>query len=384
MTLIDLTDEATLKMPLIGVITRFPPSESGAAPSSYELVRLLRDVHGYPVEVIRLMKTGEGPSGGDPVVMNLHSDWGLSSELAIRRIKRCDAVLIHVDRHVPICLVEDLLDGLDIPVVLSLHDVAPPDSEELRRQGALTGRAATTVVPSETARVWLTGEAPADARIEVVPHGSAWQPFQPRRGPRRIILSWGFIGTGMGAERVCRALGHLRDLRPLPRYRLVGVADPWTSRADVSDYRQLLLSTAAEAGVADQFEMLPYVHSDDDMAREIEHADLIAVVYDADDLSCSRILSEAVTTGRPVVATQFPGAVDMLTGGVGITVPHDDDVALADAIRTYLTDDAEYRRACAAGSTLSSRLSLDAAAERYAVLLAQGLGMQDRLVETPG
>jgi glycosyltransferase involved in cell wall biosynthesis len=49
------------------------------------------------------------------------------------------------------------------------------------------------------------------------------------------------------------------------------------------------------------------------------------------------VLVEAVAAGRPVIATRFPHAVEMLNDGRGILVPHQDPTAIADALRTLLT-----------------------------------------------
>lgn len=386
MSVIDLTDEVRARMPLVGMVTRFPPSESASAPAAMELARHLHGEYGFPVDVIRLVTSGERAPGGDPVVMDLDADWHLSAGFAARRVNRCDAVIVQVDRHIPLALIEDLLARVEGPAIISLDEVGPPGNDESRRLAGLAAEADVTVVPSETARRRLESEISGRARIEVIPHGSAWSPFALRKRSRRNILSWGFITPGMGAERVLRSMALLGDLRPSPRYRLVGVGDPGWSRGDVADYRLFLASEADRLGIGDGFEMIPMLHGHEGLRREIEWSDLIAVVYDSRDRACSRVLSEAVSTARPVVATEFPGAVELLStgegAGAGKTVPHDDDRALAEALRSYLTDDEAYLRASAAGSTSSAALSWSSVARQFATLVSQEVGRQGHLAET--
>jgi len=44
-----------------------------------------------------------------------------------------------------------------------------------------------------------------------------------------------------------------------------------------------------------------------------------------------------VTAGKPVVATAFPHAVELLSEGAGIVVPHRDAASIAEALRTIIT-----------------------------------------------
>ncbi len=375
MGLIDLT-EGNPGRPLVGMVTRYPPSESGSALAALELSERLARQHEYAVEVVRLVDLCDAPAAGHPVVMDLDARWHMSAELAARRINRCDAAVIQVDRHVPIDLIEGLVPSLEIPVILALDDVGPGGTVESRGWARLVSEAGTAVVPSQTARRRLQTQTRSGTRIEVIPHGSPWMAFEPRATPRRNILTWGFLSPGMGAERVIRALSLLADLDPPPRYRLIGVTDPGWSRREAASYRSSLTRLAQHHGVGDLLEMTPILQTRSGLRDEIGQCDLIAVVYDSRDQASSRILTEAVSTGRPVVATRFPGAVDLLSSGAGRTVAHHDDHAMADALRTFMTDDDAYLHAARAGTELSPGLNWETTTRKWATLLASQLGLE--------
>jgi len=110
------------------------------------------------------------------------------------------------------------------------------------------------------------------------------------------------------------------------------------------------------------------------MEEEIARSDVIAVVYDSRERASSRILAEAVSTGRPVVATAFPAAIEMLSSGAGFTVDHDDPDTMTAALKTLLTDDQGYLNASRAAATMSPKLSVEETARRYASLLHRRLG----------
>ena len=67
--------------------------------------------------------------------------------------------------------------------------------------------------------------------------------------------------------------------------------------------------------------------------------------YDSTELVTSGVLVEAVAAGVPVVATPFPHAVELLSDGPGILVPHRNPRALAAAVREVLTKGAPVDRA---------------------------------------
>ncbi|HEU4895742.1 MAG TPA: glycosyltransferase [Acidimicrobiia bacterium] len=373
MTVIDLTDGgAETRHPRVGMVTRFPPSSGGSASSALEMAARLMEEHGLSVEVLRLMGHGEDSSTGHPVVMDVNPRWRMGAELVARRANRCDVVIAQIDRHVPIELADDLVSKLEVPLILLVDDIG--NGDQTPRLAALAQKAAVVVVPSESARRRLLEAMDDGADIRVTPHGSIWTPLAPRQGKRRNILTWGFIEPGAGVERIIRAMAMLSDLDPRPRYRVVGVADPaWPSR-EAAAYRRGLKALAEELGIADQVDLVPIVHSREGLRREIERCDLVAVPYDTGEATCSRILTEAVSTGRPVVATGFPGAIEMLSLGSGLTVAHDDDTEMASALRLYLTDDAVYRRAADIAAVQAGGFAWEEVARSLAQVVGDVLG----------
>jgi polysaccharide biosynthesis protein PslF len=101
------------------------------------------------------------------------------------------------------------------------------------------------------------------------------------------------------------------------------------------------------------------------LAALVDAADVVLLPYDSTDQVTSGVLIEAVAALKPVIATRFPHAVELLSGGAGLLVPHQDPTAIAEALRTLLT-----RRAVAAGMTKAAgatapELLWPAVAERY-------------------
>ena len=61
----------------------------------------------------------------------------------------------------------------------------------------------------------------------------------------------------------------------------------------------------------------------------IQSSNVVVLPYDSKDQVTSGVLVDAIAAGRPVVATAFPHAVELLSSGAGLVVDHDDPDAMA-------------------------------------------------------
>ena len=367
---IDLTGDDAMISLRVAMVTRFPPSCSGAAQAASSLADALAR-YGVTVEVIRLVQSGEASASGRPVVMDLNPSWSLSGHIAAIRANRSDVVIVELEHDPPMRFIDELTDRATVPVLLTLDEIPRSDTPLARAVATLTKNAFTVVVPSVSARERLREQTAGSIQAEVIPHGSTWSALEPPRGLRRRILTWGFLSPDVGAERVIRALALLDDVDPPPRYRIVGVCHPARPLDEAARYRDELRQTAEALGVGESVEFGAVLHTWQKLLDEVESSDVVAVMYDAVDRTASRIITEAVSAARPVVATRFPGAVELLGGGAGITVDHDDVFELAAAIRRLLTDDEAYLQAATAARSLSATLGWDSVAGRFVDLLVQ-------------
>jgi glycosyltransferase involved in cell wall biosynthesis len=80
-----------------------------------------------------------------------------------------------------------------------------------------------------------------------------------------------------------------------------------------------------------------------------------------------RVLIEAVTAHRPVIATAF-ATVELLASGAGIVVDHDDPGAMGVAIRLVLCEPAQAASMVTRAAALAPDLLWSAVAARYRAL----------------
>jgi glycosyltransferase involved in cell wall biosynthesis len=68
----------------------------------------------------------------------------------------------------------------------------------------------------------------------------------------------------------------------------------------------------------------------------VRSVDVVLLPYDSRDQVSSGVLVEAIASGKPVVATRFPHAEELLSHGAGLTVPQGDSRAMAAALNRVL------------------------------------------------
>jgi glycosyltransferase involved in cell wall biosynthesis len=146
------------------------------------------------------------------------------------------------------------------------------------------------------------------------------------------------IGPGKGLETVIGAFARLVDLDPRPRYLIAGATHPNVRRSAGEAYREGLVSLVHRHGLEDFVEFDDRYLDRVSLARLVRSADLIVLPYTSVEQVTSGVLVEAIAAGKPVIATRFPHAVELLSGGAGLTVAHSDPEALSLALRRLLNN----------------------------------------------
>jgi glycosyltransferase involved in cell wall biosynthesis len=149
------------------------------------------------------------------------------------------------------------------------------------------------------------------------------------------------------------------------RYTVAGATHPKVFARDGDAYRLSLQRETWSAGVAGD------VHFDDtyrdvpDLMRLVAASTVVVLPYDSRDQATSGVLVDAIAAGRPVIATAFPHAVELLAGGAGIVVPHANPVAIATAVRSIVSDPDHLASLTARARELAPTLTWHAVAARY-------------------
>ncbi|WP_242419284.1 glycosyltransferase, partial [Frankia sp. CpI1-P] len=340
-------------MPLrYGFLSTYPPTQCGLATFTAALFdELTSTAPGASSGVVRLLDTPAGP-GPRPaaVVGDLVAGTPGGPRRAARLLNGFDVVVVQHEYGVyggpDGDEVIEVLDNLEVPVVVVLHTVlVRPTPHQREVLEALVASADAVVVMTETARVRLVdGYRAHPHRVSVIPHGAAEnRRAAPARSARPTVLTWGLLGPGKGIEWGIAAMAELADLDPAPRYLVAGLTHPKVLAREGEAYRDGLAALAGRLGVTDAVVFDHRYLDPGSLAELVSGADVVLLPYDSVDQVTSGILIEAVTALRPVVATRFPHAVELLGDGTGLLVPHGDVAAIAAAVRSIITDDGVVR-----------------------------------------
>jgi glycosyltransferase involved in cell wall biosynthesis len=270
-----------------------------------------------------------------------------------------------------------LLHRLTVPSIVVLHTVlTSPTARQKAVLEQIVDAAGAVVTMGETARGrLLNGYAVDAAKVSVIPHGAAGQVGTPATGaptgprPRPHLLTWGLLGPGKGIEWAVRALAQLQDLAPTPTYTIAGRTHPKVLERHGESYRASLHQLGAQLGVSTAVRYDPVYRDEASLGSLVRSADVVVLPYDSREQVTSGVLTEAVAAGIPVVATRFPHAVELLTRGPGLLVPHQNPRALAAAIRRVLTEPG--LAATLVGRSVTPTLTWTEVARRYDALADQ-------------
>ena len=357
-----------------GFLSTYPPTRCGLATFNAALATHLsggRGRHG----VVRLL-AGDDQGGLDvdrntpAVVHTWPTDRPGGWVAAANALNRFDVAIVQHEYGIypgdAGAEVLPLLRALRIPKIVVLHTVlSTPDPLQRSVLERVVAAADAVVTMTDTARQRLTTGYRVDARkVTVIPHGAASHTdAPPDRHDRPHMLTWGLLGPGKGIEWALRALALLDDMDPRPMYTVAGRTHPKVLEQHGDVYRESLRNLAGDLGVAESVRWADVYLDEAALSRLIRSADAVVLPYDSTEQVTSGVLIEAVGAGVPVVATEFPHAVELLADGPGLLVPHQDPAAMAAAMRHLLSEPGSARRN--AGLAGGPTLRWPAVAARY-------------------
>jgi glycosyltransferase involved in cell wall biosynthesis len=355
-----------------GFVSTYPPTICGLATFTWSLFNELVTSAGNEGRVIRLVETPQ-PQAGPEIVGQMVAGDPSTAFRAATLLNDGDVAIVQHEYGVyggpdgdEILL---LLRALTVPSVVVLHTVlSAPTAHQKSVLEAVVASADAVVTMTATAHNRLATAYAVDMRkVNVIPHGAPAVRSHALsvRTDRPTVLTWGLIGPGKGIEWGIQAMASLADLYPTPRYVIAGQTHPKVLLRDGEAYRDRLKAQVAALALGDSVSFDSRYRDNVSLGELVDSADVVLLPYDSTDQVTSGVLIEAVSALKPVIATRFPHAIELLGNGAGLLVPQKNPAAIAAALRTLLTD-----RELAAGMTKAagaagSELVWAAVAQRY-------------------
>ncbi|RAV17258.1 glycosyl transferase family 1 [Mycolicibacterium sp. GF69] len=277
----------------------------------------------------------------------------------------------------------DILEGVLVPSIVVVHDVPKyPTAQQCSMIEAIGAGATHLVVMSRAARENLgTGYSISRQKISTIPHGATVPTMSRLKRPSRpTILTWGWLSHGDGIERVIDVMASLQNVPGRPRYLVAGPTHPRAMAVNGDSYREDLIEQARRCGVADSVSFDPGSYDGSMLATLLQQCSVVVLPYDSAEQVTSGVLVESIAHGRPVIATDFPHATELLNGGAGAVVDHDDSAGLATALRRVVTQPRLAGSMAAEARRLAPEMAWPTVAKAYVRLAQHLLALQEARV----
>ena len=371
----------------IGMVSTYPPKLCGLATFAAALENALRQADNY-VGIVEIQEGASAISlsGRFPqVVGQLVNGSADSVRRAAATLSQYDVAIVQhefgifggCDGNEALALIAEIR----VPVIVVLHTVpvGPTPNQQFVLE-SLARLADRVIVMTEAAKSRLLALFDVSAgKVATIAHGAIvpnnrQRHLDTRPGERPRLLTWGLLGPGKGIEHVIDSLALLADIVPAPQYTVAGVTHPKVFERDGERYRQSLAQRATHRCVSSSVAFDETYRDVASLTRFVAASDMVILPYDSRDQVTSGVLVDAIAAGRPVIATAFPHAVEMLASGAGIVVPHGDPGAMAAAIRTLLTTPGRLQRATLEAQRIAPSLSWSSIAQHYLSIVDDVLG----------
>ena len=357
----------------VGVLSTYPPTQCGLATFASALANGLRRCGVTDIGVVAC-GDDESSSRSPDVVGRLVPRDALSVARVAQILNRYDVVIVQHEYGIfggdDGDEVLEVLKRLQKPVITTLHTVPlQPSAHQRRVLEAVVAESDTAITMTAIARQRLLAAYSVDSsRVVTVPHGATIpNPVAPTSDSSPLVLTWGLLGPGKGIEWVIDALALLRDEVPV-RYVVAGQTHPKVRAVDGERYRHMLEKRVRRNGLEHLVTFDDEYRSLGSLMRLVSRSSCVVLPYESIDQITSGVLVDAVAAGRPVIATAFPHAIELLSDGAGILVPPRDPEALARALRKVATDPAGLRAMATRAAALAPMHNWISVASAYLTL----------------
>lgn len=243
----------------------------------------------------------------------------------------------------------DLVKHVRKPILTTLHTVlqtpSPNQCKILRDLSVNSNQVSVMIESSKEILVNDYGIVPE--KIIILAHGIPHTPFRLVKEPREILglprdslitLTFGLLGPGKGIENAIKSVAANLEKHPELHYLIVGATHPNVVLNSGETYRDGLKQLAQNLGADNNIHFVNKFVEEEELLDWIQASDLYICPPENPQQASSGTLAYALGAGRPVLATNFLHAKDIVTENRGRLVEIGDVDAMKDALNELLGD----------------------------------------------
>lgn len=149
---------------------------------------------------------------------------------------------------------------------------------------------------------------------------------------RFVVSTFGLISPGKGLEYGIGAIALAAKKHPEIVYLILGQTHPVVKARFGEKYREKLLKTAENLGIAENVRFVNRYLTKEEIIRYLSLSDVYMTPYLGKDQAVSGTLAYAVGYGRVIVSTPYPYAQEMLADGRGLLAKFRSSASLSNCI----------------------------------------------------
>lgn len=252
----------------------------------------------------------------------------------------------------------NFVSAIQISLITNFHTILQkPSIKERSIIGNLARKSTFVSVMTKRAVDMLTQsyEVP-HSKIVLIPHGVPAFDFDQKAAKeqlllsgKKVLLSFGFLGSNKGIETVLEAIENIKDKDFI--YIILGTTHPNVLKHEGEKYREGLVQKCTDLQITDKVLFVNEFASDQLLKTYLTACDIFITAYPNANQISSGTLSFAIGAGAAVISTPYLYALDLLSDNRGILFDFGDSNQLSTIIIKLLDDDSllqQYRHAAKA------------------------------------
>lgn len=352
-----------LEVPVVLLISSYPPRECGIATYSQDLLSALNQQfdHSFELQVCALETGFVDHQYPKEVAYTLQTDLPIEYAALANKINnnhRISLVLIQHEFGLFRIDEEDtflkFIQALDKPVVTVFHTVLPNPSGKRKAHVRNIGLFSDSIIvmTNYAADILKHTYAIPPKKIEVIPHGTHLVPHLDKEQlkqkfglqRKKVLSTFGLLGPGKGIETTLDALPQIVNQDPGVVFLIIGKTHPGIIDSEGEAYRDLLKAKVKNLKLENHVIFVNKYLSLKELLEYLQLTDIYLFTSKDPNQSVSGTFSYAMSCGCPIISTPIPHAKEFLDNETGIIVDFSNPEQLAQAIERVLEDEALRER----------------------------------------
>jgi glycosyltransferase involved in cell wall biosynthesis len=347
-----------LEVPVILLISSYPPRECGIATYSQDLLNTLNQQFNgsFELQVCALESGFTDHQYPKEVAYTLQADVPVEYAVLADKINSNHRInLILIQHEFGLFRMDEqdtflsFIQMLEKPVATVFHTVLPnPDGKRkahVRDIGLLSD--SIVVMTNHAAEILKNEYTIPSKKITVIPHGTHLVPHLDKdqlkqkfglQG-KKTLATFGLLSSGKGIETTLEALPQIINNEPEVVFLIIGKTHPGVVSLEGEAYRESLKAKIKNLKLDNHVLFVNKYLSLKELLEYLQLTDIYLFTSRDPNQSVSGTFSYAMSCGCPIISTPIPHAKEFLDQETGIIVDFSNPDQLASAVERVLGDE---------------------------------------------